>query len=53
MAHQRLASVRKHLLDRPERLREQGDYAFLQSWLLNVRGIQLDEPLTMATSLLK
>ena len=43
----RLDAVKKSLCLRDTRIREFGDYHFLQTWLLSVRGVQL-EPLQLA-----
>ena len=40
-ANVRLSAVRAQLRARPHRLREFGDYSFLQRWLLSVRGVDL------------
>lgn len=48
-AEQRLQKVREHFLSREKRFKEFGDYRFLQTWLLHIRGIVLKEPLKMAT----
>lgn len=48
-ASERLSAVGAQLRARPHRLREFGDYSFLQSWLLSVRGVDLQHaPLRMA-----
>ena len=48
LAQQRYSSVQEHLRNRRKRLQEYGDYRFLQTWLLAVRGVQLKEPLKLA-----
>ena len=48
-AHQKLLSVRKQLQSRTTRFTEYGDYRILQTWLLAVRGIGLQDPLKMVT----
>ncbi len=40
-ARERLSAAGARLRARPHRLREFGDYSFLQSWLLSVRGVDL------------
>lgn len=40
-ASERLSAVGAQLRERHHRLREFGDYTFLQSWLLSVRGVDL------------
>ena len=37
-------------MKRTKRYNEFGDYRILQTWLLSVRGITVNEPLKMATS---
>ena len=49
-AERRLQAVRDHLLMRTQRFPEYGDYTYLQSWLLDVRGVTITEPLRMALS---
>ena len=46
-AERRLQAVRDHLLMRTQRFPEYGDYSYLQSWLLDVRGVTITEPLRM------
>ena len=48
LAQRRYSSVQEHLRNRRTRLQEYGDYRFLQTWLLAVRGVQLKEPLKLA-----
>ena len=40
-AVERLGDAEAELRARPRRLREFGDYCYLQSWLLSVRGVDL------------
>ena len=46
-AERRLQAVIDHLLMRTQRFPECGDYTYLQSWLLDVRGVTITEPLRM------
>ena len=48
LAQQRYSSVQEHLRSRRTRLQEYGDYRFLKTWLLAVRGVQLKESLKLA-----
>ena len=48
VAQQRLQAVRDQLMLRTERFPEYGNYCYLQTWLLRVRGVALEEPLKMA-----
>jgi len=48
LAQQRYSTVKEHLRNRVVRLQEFGDYRFLQTWLLAVRGVGLKEPLKLA-----
>ena len=48
LAQRRYSSVQEHLRNRRTRLQEYGDYRFLQTWLLAVRGVQLKDPLKLA-----
>ena len=48
LAEERLGGLRDKLSWRERRWREVGDYRFLQTWLLSVRGVSLEEPLKMA-----
>lgn len=47
-ATERLARAETRLMERKTRLREFGDYHFLQEWLLAVRGVNLNQELRMA-----
>ena len=42
-AIERLAKAEARLKERKARLREFGDYNFLQKWLLAVRGVNLNQ----------
>ena len=48
-ASDKLLSIRKQLQSRTARFPEYGDYRILQTWLLAVRGIGLQDPLKMVT----
>lgn len=42
-ATERLTRIETRLMERKARLREFGDYHFLQEWLLGVRGVDLSK----------
>ena len=42
-ATERLARAETKMKERKQRLREFGDYQFLQEWLLAVRGVNLNQ----------